>query len=371
MYMKKEYPNFVVEIDWDLDLSSHGDDYISVFDLVDEYTFVMVADGVTECTSGRVASVFLSKYLKECLDEYIGHKGAFFYSKEISLEKVFLEALKCAVKKLREMHSKVVSFKDLLSFRRKFKSVTEEFMKFQEFVDKSYGFAGLPNEIITHAKRMTEMSKSLVDDLNVLWKGLEGELEIPDIEKTIKSSIIKGQEDAEKVYLDIERKIEQNEPSKIDFETTLALLAIEEKNLSTPYIKITTLCYGDTEINIVRKTGIEIHSKFPPERLLTSFISSREGAQGSSNLITRFINEELIIVVSSDGGNVYYTKPQGYHGVLFSNKLNQWIEQKKSIEGFSKDWIDYLRKESALNDDASLAVIRILPKAKPTEIISS
>jgi cell fate (sporulation/competence/biofilm development) regulator YlbF (YheA/YmcA/DUF963 family) len=405
MYTEKEYPNFVVKIDWDLDRSAHGDDHISVFSIGDKYMFIIVADGVTECTSGRVASVFLSKYLQECLESYKGLKDPSFRQREILLDKVLEEALNCAVDKLKKFHSKVISFKGISSLRKELKQIMEEFEKFQKFIDDVHGPVETFREktltkitefeerlnasqlfqkyswrvrtlqskektlsqyislFITYYQKMLSQLKSFADSLNELWKDLEDELGIPDFENTIKSSIIEGQEDAEKVYSDIVGKIMQSEPSKIHFDTTLALLAIEEINLpSRPCIKITAICYGDTEINIVREATMETFIKYPPEKILSSYISSKEGTQGSRRFRSENICEESTIVVSSDGANVWMATPGGYPGMVFSNKLNQWIRQKSSIEGFSKNWIGYLKTENALLDDASLAVIRILPK---------
>jgi predicted nucleic acid-binding Zn-ribbon protein len=405
MYTKKQYPNFIVEIDWDLDRSAHGDDHISVFPIGDRYIFVIVADGVTGCTSGRVASVFLSKYIQECLESSKELKDSFFRQREILLEKVIEEALNCAVDKLKKLNSKVISLKDLFSLRKELKQIMEEIEKLQKSIDGVYEpvetfrekiltkvtefvkrlnasqffqihssrVINLQGEVrmlsqnissfINYYQKMPSQLKSLTNNFNELWKELENKLEIPKFENTIKSSIIQGQEDAEKVYADIVEKIIQSDPSKIHFDTTLALLAIEEINLPLgPCIKITAIGYGDTEINIVRETTMETFIKNPSERILSSYISSREGTQGPRSFRSVNIREESTIIVSSDGANVWRATPGGYHGMIFSNKLNQWIRQKSSIEGFSKSWIGYLKTENALLDDASLAVIRILPK---------
>jgi serine/threonine protein phosphatase PrpC len=423
MFIKEEYPHFVVEIDWEQELTKHGDDYVKVFDINKNIIFIIVADGVTGCTSGRVASVYISKYLMECLNENI--KSARAQDKEIYLEKIFPKALMCSIEKLKKLHSKILFFKEFDAIKKNTQNIIEELKDLKDHIVKSALLNMLISDVnselrahelfrraIEHIDKLEKLVKALqnsgktqkinrynermekikrdiaelatyysyysydsksfakgvellFNELDTLMKDLEEELKsvFIEFEKIIKSSF-ENKKDTDKFYLKIRGNIDQSQPSEINFATTFALLAIEEKNMLTnlPFIKVTTLCYGDTEINIVRKASIEVFSKRPYERILTSFISSKEGACGSSNFVVRYINEGLAIIVSTDGAKVYYSRPQGFPGVIFTNKLNQWIEQRKSVQGFSKDWIDFLKKENALDDDASLVVIRILPK---------
>jgi len=128
---------------------AHGDDQIVVFQAEDFY-IAMVADGVTECEFGRVASVLTLSVLEEFFKSWIASKSI------ADVEEAILNGINLAAKRLAEAK------KILLELRESGAEAVAKDVK--SFVEKWRNLESTPSELID--KRVSEIRSRLLDAVN-------------------------------------------------------------------------------------------------------------------------------------------------------------------------------------------------------------
>jgi len=222
----------------------------------------------------------------------------------------------------------------------------------------------LSDKIPKNLKIMREEIMRLRSDTKISNREHSGTLEgIGDI---FNEYVNKSREKKEDVLSNIKKRIYSvnsiQDIENMSFETTLALVAFEEFE---SYLKLTSVCLGDTEIHIIPDLGDGLlpHYRPPRDKELQSFISSKRGIEGHEEVQSRRLIGSETVVISSDGANIYYTTPGGYSGTVFLRLLGDWTSRhNSSVKDYCKFWIEYLRKNGALSDDASMIMTTIKRK---------
>ncbi|MEM3587881.1 MAG: hypothetical protein QXO71_11250, partial [Candidatus Jordarchaeaceae archaeon] len=100
MYFIEEFDKFLVEVDWDFNNTPHGDDQVTLF-RSNDCLFIILSDGVTTCTCGRLASIFVSHFIREYLEQNIvGEEKA-----QVNIEDLLLKSIRTASENLKMLHN--------------------------------------------------------------------------------------------------------------------------------------------------------------------------------------------------------------------------------------------------------------------------
>ncbi|MFW9994639.1 MAG: hypothetical protein ACFFD4_21530, partial [Candidatus Odinarchaeota archaeon] len=89
--------DLVLEISWEIDSREHFDDQLQVFKVKDRVIGLIIADGVSNSSGGRIASVYLSHYIPLFISEALTSNSDL---SGFELQDVGIKAINYAVKKL-------------------------------------------------------------------------------------------------------------------------------------------------------------------------------------------------------------------------------------------------------------------------------
>lgn len=344
-----------------------------------------IADGVSNCSKGRVASATLcfalSKYFHEhpILDDltvYAGHAIEDAIEELYDVQELFNEhydnlfvtpqlvdekAAETDLKREKDNYGiedqEVVNkIRDEVSMTLPTSVNTKEKRKLIKGKKNDYNNTILNEidselEFTTNQEMVVEEKPSVFNELEtklqeifVYLKRFNGE-EYENVDDFVKSILI---------------KVRRTDSGCFNFQTTLSLNILKS---GEEYVELNSFNYGDSELLIIsiNPITVSIDSQISHYRLhqgdLKSFISSSNGKNGRLDISMRKLYENDLLLVGSDG--TFFSKTAKASGNPFSPLHNLIIGCLRSnvISQLPHLWFEKLRSMNALDDDFSMFLI--------------
>jgi len=392
-----------IRISSEIDNSKHEDDE-SFVHIGSDKLVAVVADGVSGCTCGRLASKLVVGYLLEKIPESSitntsisdivteavnRSKITFNDLKESWIKRPMIEhVLPKLLKQYRNLETNVNTIKTNLAIyqtlegeverKELFEIIERDLQNLQTLEEETKQLIGT---IEQYAKDNTEIQIFLPrfkKTLNSLSKdySIENDYKeilsisvpsFPDFSYTLLDKLIEickkfqlSDENYKQTAIKIFNRLTSVDPNENDniqdviwdVETTLSLLVL------TTNKGILSYCLGDSPIRIYRNKCWIYHS-FPITRgAIKSFISLTRGIVGEPDIVYRCTYRGDIIINSSDGALLEWTTPGGVEYVPFEKLLRESLKND-TIKSVSDNLINKIREKGDLKDDASLIVIQL------------
>lgn len=381
------------------DNSTHHDDQMDYLKCGNKEIFI-IADGVSECEVGRIASVLSCKYAKEYFRNLIKENFSTTSSDENFKEPQEPENNQREYKKNGDTTIISKSFDVLITevidfigdkIKGDFENIISGRLDWKEELKnygEKYGKEDIENHInsislkIKNAKKpifiWNEITSNkinlyifLKEKYGVEWEDSRiKEIDDENIKVTSKSNKIiylKLDMEKKKLILTFDNiteefivKIEDEKIKifkKLDFQTTFALMIIDTEN---DYVSTGIL--GDPVIIIIKKDSTLFHYGISDNNSVKTYMSVEEGRMGFIDICNRKLYEGDKIVFGSDGSNIFFKTGSGYPLQLFKNTIN------KNVEKPADAWLKKLRDdENVIDDDFSLFVIKVKEKVEVIE----
>jgi len=327
-------PNYF-EYDFYNNSSIHFDDQICIFEK-ENLLVAIVADGVSMCTSGRVASLFLSYYIKE------------FFLKNYATQKF---------ENVKEFTQKSVEYahKYLIDFSKSLNSTINNNFSSASIIDFFDG-------MLSNFRKHSDQNK-IYELLNQISNFTNNKMEL------LKNINPNPFSQFEKMYNEInpnennitdriKKLIDNQKDSQIEFSTTLSITIFDTSTENE--IQFLTYNLGDSSVLLINNDfSFLSHYYISDGKQLSSCISNYEnGIIGKIDIANRILTFGDLLLVGSDGAKINYG-PRGYAYAPINNLLNQYLKNNHTIKGFPKHWFDYLINENQINDDFSFFIFRI------------
>jgi hypothetical protein len=375
-----------LEVSWGMSNVPHGDDQVLVVKQADIVALIL-ADGVATSTVGRCASALLTY-----------HIGRIFEEKSQDLDRQHLESVERfmrtvvleAVEKTREEMNALSEHIELGEpppedeppedgqLQEAFESVIEALGKIKEHRRKQYMVLGINPDKDRNIKILDYVLEWLEKKEQELTMPLKKpELATPPREQELatplstRSSTGRLQEIVEqlpkgcdetdqKVMERLYDGLSKQNPQDWNSTTTLCFaLLFPEEHEDHRVTRMVTLSLGDSQITILSPERLWVKHYEVRTAQVTTFVSTKNGIVGTADVASRVLYPGECVVLSSDGANTMWTTPAGVEGVPFHNLIDQHIKGG-SFRNFAESWLDYMRSNNALTDDASLIVARVV-----------
>lgn len=358
------------------------------FMYINGFRILGIADGVSNCSKGRVASATLCfalcKYFKEhpitgILHEYVN------------------KAIDDAIEELQEVKALFDEhFNNLFEPTPQIESISTKFDIINESVNTTQEEVEIPKEIIETTETLTSTSikSEQIEETEKAESIDKGEIvesnpntDINEIEVNSEAKIV--EEIIFPVTNELETKLQEifsylkifNEmeyedvndfvDSLIDsvadtdftsfnFQTTLSLNILKSES---EFVELNSFNYGDSELLIISvnpSTSLidsQISHYKIPQGDLKSYISSSKGRNGRLDISTRKLYENDLLLIGSDG--TYFSKTAKESGNPFAPLHNLIIKclKERNLYELPHLWFEKLEKMNALDDDFSMFLI--------------
>lgn len=352
------------------------------------FKIFVIADGVSNCSKGRVASATLCFALCKYFNEHL-ITGVLAEYVNIAIEDAIEELQD--VKELFDEHFDNLS--EPTSFPQNILIETESLMETattKQEEAESLQESGESLEVATQPSITTEQTEEPDNEKNINgFKIAQSKLIVNEskIDLKAKSEIAEEQtipftNELEtklqeifsylKVFNDIEYddvnefvsslldSVKKTDAGSFNFQTTLSLNILKSEN---EFVELNSFNYGDSEILIisVNPSLPSIDSQISHYRLhqgdLKSYISSSKGRNGRLDISTRKLYENDLLLIGSDG--TYFSKTSKASGNPFSPLHNLIINsiRKNKLDELPNLWFNKLKSMNALDDDYSMFLI--------------
>lgn len=375
-----------LEISWAMSNVPHGDDQVLVVNQTDIVALIL-ADGVATSTVGRCASALLTH-----------HIGRIFGEKSQDLNREHLEGVEQfmrtvvleAVENTQEEMNTFSQHMELSEpppedepleegqLQEAFESVSKALGKIKEHRRKQYIALGINPDKDQNIKMLDYVLDWLEKKEQELAKPLKKPELAPPLReqglatppptrsltervREIVEQLPKGSDETDqKVIERLYDGLSKQNPQDWDSTTTLCfVLLFPEEHEDHRVTRMVTLSLGDSQITILSPERLWVKHYGVRTAQVTTFVSTKNGIVGTADVASRVLYPGECVVLSSDGANTMWTTPAGVEGVPFHNLIYQHIKEG-NLEGFAEGWLDYMRSNNALTDDASLIVARVV-----------
>jgi len=361
-----------------------NDDQIFFTD-INGFRILGIADGVSNCSKGRVASATLcfalSKYFNEHpitgeLTEYVNnaildaieelqdvkelfdeHFDNLFKPTQL-YEKIFVETKSYneTVTIEQEEVEPLKKISESLEVPSSSINATQTEEPEKEKINKEIRF----DESIPIANESDIELKTDIEDGKTIPVTNELETKLQEIFFYLKKFNEKEYEDVNDFVKSVLSAVTKTDAGSFNFQTTLSLNILKAEN---EFVELNSFNYGDSEILIisVNPSTPSIDSQISHYRLhqgdLKSYISSSKGRNGRLDISTRKLYENDLLFIGSDG--TYFSKTSKVSGNPFSPLHNLIIDclRKNKLDELPNLWFDKLKSMNALDDDFSMFLI--------------
>jgi len=318
---------------------SHGDDQLLSFTADNGNLLIgVVADGVSTCSCGHVASAFLCFYIREYFNNHftIGVSGD-------RIDEFMKRAIGFATAELKK-------FTEQLQGCIPLPDETIEPTETKQEIDMPLADEQLlsqPEEISQPVVLMDTTPQPVEDDFSKYWK------QYVDICTALGYADVTKNET--RVKAEISRK------QILTFNSTVSLNVLFRRSPSE-YILV-SINYGDSELYVIAWDPVEkmidaffLHYKLAQEKLKT-YISATDGMVGTPVIFSRHIGHNDTIVITSDGAALHYTTKTGYPYEPFKRNFSELKSPDQHIDRLPRKWFDFLKQSNAVSDDYSMLLM--------------
>ncbi len=370
-----------LEVSWVLNNAKHGDDQVYIDELpnVPNVSLFILADGVSDSLVGRFASALLVHQIQATIHEYL-HSPNMTLAKldQATLRYLVRDAVNRFVKEAEAIRKSELEYGEIIAKRSKIliqigqciqciQALVDYQIQVKQWFQKSQNSQPLVNENQADLSTCQEFFRENKEE--IAKTELHDALSVR-LREVLNVLPLGKDETPTKVINDIRKRLITSDPQLWDGKTTL-LVAVLITDSSGDDARFMTYCLGDSIIKILRNqsTALDLawFSVYEPEARpsLTSWISSKDGIHGKPSVSEHCVYQGDNIIIASDGALINWTTVSGVSGIPFKNELTSCIKKTNSVKGFANNWIQYVVHSTAkaLNDDASLIVVRITNKS--------